>query len=380
MVTSPETISRELVDLLRPPLTDILANLGDLPNLRREWDSPEVLTVACLLNEASARQDLFDLAGAIRKLDTSEEDISLRGRAKSYQFALRLREGLAGVRFREALSRVKDRWGHFFPEHVQVFREYVTANAKLADGARDLISELMDLDVEIHVVSEGDSAIQMFKFYSLGLEELVQTCVVTDVTCGVTPILNELFILYGESGAIPEEILQLYDELAPYTVKSPAFFSKLLHALADSSDGGLQDRVRSTRFLTKDEWQSISAFRVVMIGDRYRKDLEPLLRVSSSGIKAYRVLTGRYYREDPLHEILDQRRPLPHGIFPDLQELRFLSTAISAPSEPVNRPTPVLPDGIVVGQVLKSCQDLSEASRGALLKLQSEALRHQGNE
>jgi len=380
IITSPEAISRELLGLLRPPLTDILAVLGEFPDLRREWDSKEVLALGCLLNEASSRQDLLDLANATTKLDASEEDVSLRSRVERYQYASQLRELPMGTRFLKALTLVRERWGQSFPKHVQVFREYVSHNAILAEGARALISDLMDLNVEIHVVSEGDSAIQMFKFYSLGLEELAHTCVVTDATCSVTPILNELFTLYRDSKSLPEEVEQLYDQLAPYTVKSPAFFSKLLHALADPSGGGLQDRVQSAHFLTKGEWQSGSAFRVVMIGDRYRKDLEPLLRVCSSGVKAYRLLTGRYYREDPLHEILDERRPVPNGIFPDLQDLRFLTTAIAAADDAANRPTPFLPDPILVDRLLGSCRGLSEASRTALVNLKSEALRHQVDE
>jgi len=381
IVSSPEAVSRELLDLLRPPLTDVLAVLGEFPDLRREWDSNEVLALGCLLNEPSSRQGLLDLANATTKLDTSEEDVSLRSRVERYQYASQLRGLPMGTRFLRALALVRDRWGQSFPKHVQVFRQYVTDNAILADGARALISKLMDLNVEIRVVSEGDSAIQMFKFYSLGLEELVHTCVVTDVTCGVTPILNELFTLYKDSKSIPEEVERLYDQLSPYTVKSPAFFSKLLHALADPSGGGLEQRVQSAKFLTKTEWQSSSAFRVVMIGDRYRKDLEPLLRVCSSGAKAYRLLTGRYYREDPLHEILDERRPVPNGIFPDLQELRFLSASIAgAASDAANRPAPFLPDPMLVEWVLGLCPDLSETSRTALVNLKSEALRHEGDD
>src|SRR5260370_39287270 len=171
----------------------------------------------------------------------------------------------AGTRFLRALTLVRNRWDQFFHEHEEVFRKYVRQNAILADGAKALISELMDSNVEIHVVSEGDSAIQMFKFYSLELEELVHTCVVTDVTCGVTPILNELFTLYRDSKTVPEEVERLYDQLSPYTVKSPAFFSKLLHALANPSGGGLEQRLQSAKFLTITEWESRSPFKALMI-------------------------------------------------------------------------------------------------------------------
>jgi len=379
VVADPRLISQELFDLLRPPLTDILSNVGELPDLRREWDSPHVLALACLLSDLPARQTLNDLAGAVGKLETSEEDFSLRSRVKSYQYAVKLRNSPTGLRFIEALTRVRDRSSHFFDGGARRFREYVAANApNLAEDARTLISTLMDLAVEVHVVSEGDTPIQRFKFDSLKLNELVQTCVVTDATCSVTPILNELFIFYKDSRAIPHEVVQLYDHLAPYTVKSPLFFCKLLHALKDQTAGGLQERVQSVRFLTKKEWHSSPDFSVVMIGDRYRKDLEPLLQVCPSGVKAYRLLTGRYFREDPLHELIEARRPLPNGVFPDLRELAFLRTAISTPGDMVGRPIPILPDPIIIERVLANCCDgLSQASRTTLVNFQSEALRHQ---
>src|SRR5260370_15594368 len=117
-----------------------------------------------------------------------------------------------------------------------------------------------------------------------------------------------------------------------------------------------------------------------MIGDRYRKDLEPLLRVCSSGAKAYRLLTGRYYREDPLHEILDERRPVPNGVFPDLQQLRFLSTSIAAADDAVDRAAPFLPDPMLVDPALGHCRDLSEMARTALMNLKSASLRHHGDD
>jgi hypothetical protein len=71
---------------------------------------------------------------------------------------------------------------------------------------------------------------------------------------------------------------------------------------------------------------------------------------------------------------------VPNGIFPDLQELRFLSTAIAAADDAVNRPAPFLPDPMLVERVLGVCRELSETSRTALMNLKSEALRHEGDD
>jgi len=86
------------------------------------------------------------------------------------------------------------------------------------------MAQLKDAGAELHVVSEGDSAIQRFKFDSLGLAELVEGCVVTDTTCGVLSILDELFQLHKdlEMPQVPSFVIELYDALAPFTIKSPA--------------------------------------------------------------------------------------------------------------------------------------------------------------
>jgi hypothetical protein len=378
IVSDPELISREVLDLLRPPLTDLLCDLAGLPNLRREWDSPEVLALACLLTENPARQNLMALAHAAGHLRISEDDISLRSRVKRHQYAQRLRDTPLGTDFLRALSRVQERCDGAFPEHVLLFREYISAHADLAEGARDFIFRLLELGAKIQVVSEGDTVIQTCKFQILGLNELAETCVVTDATCSVRPILDELFALCTDSRSIPPEIVQLYDQLAPYTVKSSAFFSKLLHALKDPMGTGLKERIQSTRFCTEQEWEGSPALNLTMIGDRYRKDLEPLLRICPSGAQGYRLLTGRYAAEDPLHDLSAEGRPLPTGVFSGFKELGALSRSIAAPNDPVSRPAPLLPDPVSLDCVLASrCASLSDASRATLAELHSEALRHQ---
>jgi hypothetical protein len=114
-----------------------------------------------------------------------------------------------------------------------------------------------------------------------------------------------------------------------------------------------------------------------MIGDRYRKDLEPLLQVCPSGLQTFRVVTGRYYREDPFHEIIDQGRPTPTSFVRDLPSLtQPLAATLRNFHEQVRRPTPVLPSPTIIEAVLQSCPGLSESGIRVLRELRSEALRH----
>ncbi len=377
MVSDPERISRDLFELLRHSLTDVLLNLG-FHNLRRRWDSPEVLLFACLLDSESSRDALLAFAKLSRNGAPSEDDVSLTSRVLSFQRALKIRPE-ASVLF-DAVAAARMRWNSQLEERSRVFREHVKSHANLVLGARELMAQLKDAGAELHVVSEGDSAIQRFKFDALGLAELVEGCVVTDTTCGVLSLLDELFQLHKgrEMPQLPSFVIELYDALAPYTIKSPAFFAKLLHSLVDTSPGSLQQRIQSPRFLTPQEWSSVPGRSVVMIGDRYRKDIEPLLRVCSKGVQTFRVVTGRYSEEDPLSEILDQGRPAATGFFPDLRSLRpALADALRNLDEPIQRPLPVLPNPATIDMVLERCSGLSEGGQTVLLAIRSEALRQQ---
>jgi phosphoglycolate phosphatase-like HAD superfamily hydrolase len=377
MVSDPDGISRDLFELLRHSFTDVLVNLG-FHNLRRSWNSPEILLLACLLDSESSRAALVALTKLSQDSAPSEDDVSLTSRILSFQRARKI-GAEADVLF-VAIAALRLRWNSQLAERSRIFREHVESHANLAPGAQELIAQLKDADAELHVVSEGDSAIQRFKFDSLGLAELVESCVVTDVTCGVLSILDELFQLHKELEIeqVPPCVIELYDALAPFTIKSPAFFSKLLHSVMDTSPGTLQQRVQAPRFLTAQEWQDAPGRSVVMIGDRYRKDIEPLLHVCSTGVQTFRVVTGRYSEEDTLYEILDQGRPAPTGFFPDLKSLVLtLEGALRNRDEPIQRPLPVLPNPAAIDRVVEGCSGLSESSRTQLLKIRSEALRQQ---
>jgi 2-phospho-L-lactate transferase/gluconeogenesis factor (CofD/UPF0052 family)/phosphoglycolate phosphatase-like HAD superfamily hydrolase len=378
MVTDPAGISRDLFELLRQPLADVFVGLG-FPNLRRNWDAPDVFVLASLLENPSSRKTLLALTELAEANGSSEEDVSLARRILSYQRAAYFcgREDVQ-VLF-DKIVEARQHLSLTLEERTGRFRRYVNANARLNPGAADLIHDSLTAGAEVHVVSEGDFAVQRFKFDSLKLADLVQTCIVTDVTCGILPLLDELFVLHKDLPAdrIPHAVLELYDQLAPLTIKSEAFYTKLLHALRQSASDNLESRMKSFRFLTPEEWEAGVSFRLVMVGDRYRKDLEPLLRICSCGLQSFRVLSGRYSREDPLHEIVAQRRPAPTAYVSDLLSLRSrLSDVLRDPCELVRRPAPTFPAVTTIQAVQQTCPGLSDNAKRILHEIERESLRH----
>jgi len=379
MVPNPEATSEALAALLRQPLADLLAGLG-FQDLRKGWDSPEVLILGRLLEEPASRETLFSLSVLAQAGSSSEEDVSLARRIRSFRLASERRNTPEVSRLLERVLDIREKDASVLAQQSAVFHQYVQKNAALAPGARELIAQLKEMGAEVHVVSEGNSAIQKFKFEVLGLASLAASCIVTDATCGVFPVLDELFLLHRETSVeqVPQFLVALYEQLASYTIKSCAFYAKLLHAIRDSSPENLQQHMSTPRFLTWEEWQNEPGYCLAMIGDRYRKDIEPLLQLSSTGIYSFRILAGRHSAEDPLDEVIQAGRPAPTGVVPDLASLACpLISALSEAQEQVQRPIPVLPSPACIQATLESCPSLSPASRAVLAAFQSESLRHQ---
>jgi len=377
MVRDPLAASMDLLDVLRPPLTDVLAALG-FADLRRQWDSADGLVFAYLLEQPSIREILLSLLKTADLRDQAEVEPTFAEKAAVYRYSSNLRNSPATGELMGAIAKARLRFQSSLEKRSLEFRRFITEKARLVPGATELAGRLRAAGAKIYVVSEGDSSVQTFKFASLGLAPLIDECIVTDVTCGAAPIAAELFDRFKDAAQVPAPVEQLFDQLSSYSVKTKAFYSKLIHVLVEQS-GDLQQRLKSPRFLTALEWQCTRPHFIVMIGDRYRKDLEPLLQIGSTGIEGYRVLSSRYSREDPLHEILQAGNPPPRGEFPDLRSVTpTLIAAIQEDQPALQRPSPVIPAPGLVAEVLDLWTDMNEDTRALLKSIQSEGLRHAG--
>lgn len=376
LIGDPRSASSELAEFLRPPLTDALAAFG-LPDLRKQWDSPDVYVLAQLLDQPSTRDMLVSVARSAEECGCGENDAAFAEKVRIYRYYAELEKSPVAAGLLKAIADVRDRKRLDLDSRAERFRQFVARNATLLPGAADIFAQLRTLGASIYVVSEGDSPVQEFKFRLLGLPELADACMVSDVTCSVSPVLDELFRGFRNMRDIPDCVGRIFDQLSPYAVKSVPFYSKLIHAFADPAPESLEARLSSPRFLTVEEWRSTQPHLFVMVGDRYRKDLEPLLQLGPEGIRAYRVLHGRYDYEDPLCEIKAAHKPPPNAVFPDLRASAItLSAAILENREAITRPEPILPDLKLLDEVLSIWQDASQISRSILQGIRSEVIRH----
>ena len=127
-----------------------------------------------------------------------------------------------------------------------------------------------------------------------------------------------------------------------WDTKTPWFYARCLHALQ-------RDRrrpevlLRQPLYVPPDEWHA-HPLRFVMVGDRYDKDVEPLVDLLGSGVGLkIRLRMGKYGHVHPDAEIPVDRRP--DRTFTDWDSLAdFLANELSVEDvKPIMSPPDILP-------------------------------------
>jgi CofD-related protein of GAK system len=311
--------TRDLVlEHMVPPTTQVLRELG-FPDLRREWNCAAFFAWARLLDTPGlqgraiqALQDIRSMAQLVRQPSPFEARREFRSIARSLA-------GSEDVRaiMDEALLLAGDQAAHF-DEQLAVFDEYVAENAELVRGCSDLFESLDKANATLVIVTEGSSDVQLRKIEHLGLGDVIASVVVTDRTLGVFSLVEEMFALSDADDA-PVDLLRTgYDGLCRYLVKTPSFYTKLVHSLVAGGPHSLPATMEAPDFLTPQQWAARAKPRLAVVGDRYNKDIEPFLSICPRGVEALRVLQGRYASTYPLHEVMARGLPEPKGYFPSL--------------------------------------------------------------
>ncbi|MDH3402925.1 MAG: 2-phospho-L-lactate transferase CofD family protein [Acidobacteriota bacterium] len=374
----PETTCGLLLEHLAPPATLVLQELG-FPDLRREWNAPAIWAWARMLDAPESRaravRVLEDLRARAARVPTASPFEARRGFDALARSLAASPDG--GEMASEAL-RLASAAGAPFAEQLAAFDVHLAANATLVAGARRLLETLAGEGVAAVIVTEGSTRIQRAKIEHLGLEDLATAVVVTDRTLGVRSLAAELFRHSRLQTTVAEPVPAAYDLLSRYLVKTPWFYARLVHALVAAGPHGLAAAVEGPLFLTPGQWSAAPRPRLAAVGDRYHKDLEPLLAACPRGVAAFRVVQGRYADEHPLSEIVAGGRPLPAGHFADLAAVQGALLAWVGAGGPVAARPRLLPDGPTLRSLAAVADFLSPAASETLATLVRELARHPG--
>ncbi len=373
---APEATCDLLLEHLVTPTTHVLRELG-LPDLRREWNCPAFFAWASLLDRRDSRERAIE---ALEQARTVGERVRPTSPFETRRlFHTNARTPSLGDGWRELAAealRLATEGDDPFARQLAAFDEFAAAHAELLPGAHALLEGLADDNARAIVVTEGNSSVQRTKLEYLGLEDLVTSSVVADQTLGAAALVEEIF-LHSTAADTPTPLLAAaYDALVPFLVKTPVFYGKLVHSLVAAGPEGLETAIEDAVFLSSQEWDRAPRPRVATVGDRYHKDLQPLLAACSVGASAFRVAQGKYSTEFPLREIRASGLPVPSGHFDSLTAVRgALLEWAQADGPVVSRPRPAL-DRRILEALADSAGFLSPAAAQTLARINADLGRH----
>ena len=196
-------------------------------------------------------------------------------------------------------------------------------------------------------ITEGRTAIQEEKVQRIGLGESWRSRVLITEETGRVPGIRELdqvitTMIDAESADTqrppPVELASLWQYrclIEEWAGKTQSFFARCLHVIQQSPDAP-RTAIQPPVYVLKKDWQPL---KFVMIGDRYDKDVEPLIDLLGPGVgMKIRLRMGKYghrYSEDSL-----DRDRLPDRTFTEWDSLAHFLTEELTPEQvpPITTP------------------------------------------
>lgn len=284
---------------------DVLQDLG-FPNFRRKWFALELFALAYLIDTRP------ELAEGFRRMLASQFPSGMTFRDRWDRRALLQRRArktglldLAG-RVGELLHDAEVR--RRIDDAVVTFDEFLAREMRELPGADRLLDDLEGAGFESYVVTEGDEDIQKGKLSRLSAGERVGRVFVTAECCRSGMLVDDLWQLTaggGErEGRTVDALEVLHDFILDFAVKTPPFFRKVVQTLL-LPRARWDEFYRGFRWLAGEELAAAGEVGLLLVGDRYEKDLLPALRAFET-VGTIRLEMGKYrstYRKEALEEL-----------------------------------------------------------------------------
>ena len=232
-----------------------VCELMGLPNFKLLWNSPklyEVLIALVAIGEKTQRA----FEKKLEKVDERLSHIETLGKSSREILRLKQREIEAFEEkpetraFREGLRNIEnDKSVQTKIKRACEEFELSTRHLTLFNGVRDFLDTMDNSGIDLYVISEGDPLVQMDKVKKLGLDELLN---------------NGRVIVVRE--------------------KSKNSFLQIIRSIQANSNDSL---------------------RLAVVGNRYDKDLAPLIELLGENVITIRLLYGKYknkYTDDVLEK------------------------------------------------------------------------------
>ena len=197
------------------------------------------------------------------------------------------------------------------------------------------------------IITEGRTAIQEKKVQRIGLGKSWHSRVLITEETGRVAGVRELdqvisALMDAESADIQRpptaDLASLWQYrclIEEWAGKTPSFFARCLHAIQQSPDAP-RTAIQPPAYFSKKDWQPLN---FVMIGDRYDKDVEPLIDLLGPGVgMKIRLRMGKYGHLHPEDSLVRDRRP--DRTFTDWDSLAHFLTEELTPEQvpPITTP------------------------------------------
>lgn len=264
------------------------------PNFKQLWNSPRLYAVLMALASMDKRwlsqffAKIQEFEEKIGKLEERIWDDKKEKQEQIVQEVKRFETWFKKSKLPDKLKELAD--DKSAQEGIQTaVKEFerLTTPMSLFDNVEYLIRSLHAVGIEHYIVTEGNEKIQMEKVRKLGLCKLIE----------------------------PQRVLVVNS-------KTSSSFFQVLEAIQNSPNhpkSYLRKRRTTTRPAVGKKRLPI---KLAIIGDRYDKDIAPLIELFGNNVIAIRLVFGKYAKEYSLKYLRRNNLPLPSLVTSDLSEAR----------------------------------------------------------
>jgi phosphoglycolate phosphatase-like HAD superfamily hydrolase len=302
-------------------LSEGLERLG-FHNFRHVWSCKELYAIIMVLFSRNKSH--------LQKLDIEESDqVRFLSSIKLIQKSVLRPMNIPGIASQRFPLQIKKFIGcvnkiSFLPIFKHAHRLF-EGNLKLSltKGVAAFLNHIQKAVFEAYIITEGYPEIQLRKVRELGLMPLFKNRVLTTGDAakprgwgalqGKIAYLEKKVML-GSASARDKEDLKILNAkahtLLQYNDKSnPYFYGRILNAIVADRSNPI-NALRGSHILSSEQWVASGPPKVAMIGDRYDKDLHPIMKlVGKKQILTVRFLHGKHSSSHLAQSLPPRYRP-----------------------------------------------------------------------
>lgn len=350
------TMAFRYIDSALVEYGDILVELG-FPNFRRAWNTREFFAIAILMNRNSRSHELLKMLQQIQRLAPNAEQNTINRRPSAFLTRWKRRRLLITGDRDNSIGRLPrevndlledDKSRRLIENAVFVFNEYLCKNMHEYSGAKEVADKFDECGFEFYAVSEGDPKVQKEKLSLLPTGSRALGSFVSGECSRSEELLEQLWNVTisredGFKNTIASDrtfsaLSLLYDEVFEYSIKTPTFFRKVLQTLLLPKEKQT-DFFHELRWLTHADVDASEFVSLMIIGDRYEKDLLPAVQAFGT-VTTIRINIGKYRETYSIETLKKLGLPKPTANVRSLKEVIRIVSALgelpSIPKEKIN--------------------------------------------